>query len=91
MMELMEPETSLRDPDSITLQYPERWVDSQGIKAFLKATQALSLAELKKHAFLPPRPTSYCLIPHVLMAQISANRNWEIFGGTRLNSLGVDK
>ena len=80
-MEPMEPETSLHNPESITLQYPKRWMDSQDIKAFLKATQTLSLAELKMHAFLP-QSTSYCLIPHVLMAQISTNRNWEIFDGT---------
>lgn len=47
MMELMEPETSLSNPGSITLQHPERWKDSLGIKSFLAATAMSRLIDLK--------------------------------------------
>ncbi len=48
MKELMEPETSLQNPDSIVLKYPENWPDGWGIRTFLKATQSSTLDELKK-------------------------------------------
>lgn len=48
MMELMEPETSLLDPGSITLQHPEKWKDSLGIKSFLAATNESRLVDLEK-------------------------------------------
>lgn len=48
MKELMEPETSLQDPDSIVLKYSENWPDDWGIRTFLEATQSSTLAELKK-------------------------------------------
>ena len=37
MIEIMEPATSLEDPGSTTLRYPERWSGSTEILAFLSA------------------------------------------------------
>jgi len=48
MKELIEPETSLQNPDSIVLKYPENWPDGWGIRTFLEATQSSTLDELKK-------------------------------------------
>ena len=95
MKELMEPETSLQNPDSIVLQYPENWPDGWGIRTFLEATQSSTLDELKKVQiplprlarltlnqqadFLPGEPTYRCLIPRVCMTEASARREWEIF------------
>ena len=38
MIEIMEPATSLEDPSSTTLRYPERWNGNTEILAFLSAT-----------------------------------------------------
>lgn len=48
MMELMEPGTSILDPQTTTLAYPEKWKDGLGIKDFLAATQHSVLSSLKK-------------------------------------------
>ena len=48
MKELMEPETSLQNSDSIVLKYPENCPDGWGIRTFLEATQSSTLNELKK-------------------------------------------
>ena len=48
MMELMEPATSILEPDSIMLKDEGKWKDSLGIKDFLAATHRSSLGELKK-------------------------------------------
>ena len=47
MMEIMEPATFLTNPESIELQYPERWNDSLEIKSFLSATAKADLARLQ--------------------------------------------
>ena len=78
MMELMEGYTSAQYPDSLSLLRPEKWPDNQGIKAFLAATEVDSLEQLKTHSFIPPDSMTYCLVPHVLMAQVTASRVWEV-------------
>ena len=55
MMELMEPDTSMLFPETITLKDPEKWPERTGIKAFLAATETASLDSLRSvplHAFL---------------------------------------
>jgi len=47
MMELMEPDTSMLFPETITLKDPEKWPDQTGIKAFLAATETASLNSLR--------------------------------------------
>lgn len=47
MVELMEPETSMLYPNSITLQQPEVWNKNTGIKEFLAATETSSLDDLR--------------------------------------------
>jgi hypothetical protein len=47
-MELMEPETYVRDVNAVELQFPGKWDNSSGIEDFLRATQKNSLRELKK-------------------------------------------
>lgn len=46
MMELMEPDTNMLFPETITLKHPERWSEQTGIKAFLAATETASLVDL---------------------------------------------
>ena len=46
MVELMEPDTSMLYPNSLTLQRPEEWRDNTGIKEFLAATETSSLEDL---------------------------------------------
>ncbi|KAL9611410.1 MAG: hypothetical protein Q9167_003951 [Letrouitia subvulpina] len=48
MMELMENQTWIADPGSITLQHPEKWKDCHGIKSFLRETATSTVAMLKK-------------------------------------------
>ena len=48
MIELMESDTSLRQPKQARLARPEVWKDESGIKEFLDATQNSSLIDLKK-------------------------------------------
>ncbi len=55
MMELMEPDTSMLFPETITLNDPEKWPEQAGIKAFLAATEISSLESLRSvhlYAFL---------------------------------------
>ena len=47
MMELMEPATSVLDPETTVLAAPEKWRDELGIKDFLAATQNSPLNTLK--------------------------------------------
>lgn len=47
MMELMEPDTSMLYPDSITLQQPEKWSENTGIQEFLAATETSSSDDLR--------------------------------------------
>jgi hypothetical protein len=47
MIEMMEPETSLTDPETSSLRYPEKWQDATGIKSFLCATKTSSLQDLE--------------------------------------------
>jgi len=47
MIEMMEPETSLTDPETSSLRYPEKWQDATGIKSFLCATETSSLQDLE--------------------------------------------
>ena len=75
-MELMEPATFMDDPDTVTLQEPERWNERQAILSFLEATATSTLEELEEHGFIPKRPTAFCLKPHVVMAQTLAKRIW---------------
>ncbi len=51
MVELMEPDTSMLYPDSLSLQRSEEWQDNTGIKEFLAATETLSLKDLRKVGF----------------------------------------
>ncbi len=51
MVELMEPDTSMLYPDSLSLQRPEEWRDNTGIKEFLAATEISSLEDLRKVGF----------------------------------------
>lgn len=51
MVELMEPDTSMLYPDSLSLQRPEEWRDNTGIKEFLAATETSSLEDLRKVGF----------------------------------------
>lgn len=46
MIELMEPETSLRDPASLVLKNPEKWLEGWGIRDFLSSTGTARLEEL---------------------------------------------
>jgi hypothetical protein len=46
MVELMEPETYMLDPQSINLQRPGLWKDQWGIRSFLEATQNQPLQTL---------------------------------------------
>ena len=46
MVELMEPKTSFLEPGSVTLRNADLWHERQGIRAFLDATQRLSLDKL---------------------------------------------
>lgn len=48
LMELMEPETSNKDPQTTTLEHPELWNENTGIREFLSDTQTLCLPELCK-------------------------------------------
>jgi len=57
MMELMEPDTSMLFPETITLNDPEKWSEQTGIKAFLAATETASLDSLRRvclYVFLFP-------------------------------------
>ena len=54
MIELMEPATSILDPNSTNLKGPEKWRDESGIKDFLAATQRHSLSQLKMVSVLIP-------------------------------------
>ena len=47
MVELMEPETSMLNPDSITLQRPDEWPKKIGIHEFLMATETSTLEDLR--------------------------------------------
>ena len=47
MIEMMEPETSLTDPETSSLRYPEKWEEATGIKSFLCATETSSLQGLE--------------------------------------------
>ena len=47
MMELMEPETFILEPQSIILKNADEWKDGLGIKDFLAATQCSTLETLK--------------------------------------------
>ncbi len=47
MMELMEPDTSMLSPETITLKEPEKWPEQTGIKAFLAVTETASLSSLR--------------------------------------------
>ena len=59
MMELMEPETFIREPHSVVLRKADVWKDGHGIKDFLAATQQSTLETLKNVSFqlLLPIPT----------------------------------
>jgi hypothetical protein len=46
MIELMEPDTYILDPQSTELQRPDEWDSAGGIKDFLRATQDHSLKDL---------------------------------------------
>ncbi len=47
MMEMMEPETSLTNPESLSLRVPEKWEEATGIRDFLNATRTSSLLDLR--------------------------------------------
>ncbi|MCJ1473169.1 hypothetical protein MMC13_001820 [Lambiella insularis] len=80
MIELMEPDSFVQDPTSLDLRRPEVWSENQGIVSFLGKLENSSLAKLQDDPFLPPRPTSFCLIPYVYIAMFSARREWGIVG-----------
>lgn len=95
MMELMEPDTSMLNPETIILKDPEKWSKQTGIKAFLAAIETASLDSLRsvcvydflflyeltlrQNVFLPTKPVPQCLNPHILVAQVSTRSPGEIF------------
>lgn len=78
MLELMEPDNFEHDPDSLNLRRPEKWSLSQ-IEDFRKATKDSSLAVLQGHASLPSRNACYCLLSHVIAADVKVKRISEVF------------
>lgn len=61
MMELMENQTWVANPGSITLQHPEKWQDCHGIKSFLQETTTSTVARLKKASIRRLLYLSMCL------------------------------
>lgn len=55
MIEMMQPETSLTDPKTSSLRYPEKWEEATGIKSFLIATKTSSLQDLAHVSFYVQR------------------------------------
>ena len=51
MMELMEPETFILEPNCVVLRNADAWKDGHGIKDFLAATQQSTLKMLKDVSF----------------------------------------
>ncbi len=47
MVEMMEPETSLMNAQTLDLRSSERWEEATGIKSFLNATKTSSLQDLR--------------------------------------------
>lgn len=92
MMELMEPATSILDPETTILRAPKKWSDGLGIKEFLAATQRSPLSVLRaassptsvrlvltnfQHLFLPSEPQGAWLERHVFAAVRAARVPWE--------------
>ena len=78
MTEMMEPTTVLETPGSLILKQPEKWDNAQGIMEFLNDKRK-TLRELLSHPFLCHDSSYSCLMPQVLIAQVSARRTWEVF------------
>ncbi len=55
-MELMEPDTCLTSPRTVTLQNPRAWNDKTGIHEFLAATQTEPLRNLST---VEPQPSLF--------------------------------
>ncbi|KAL8671531.1 MAG: hypothetical protein Q9168_003976 [Polycauliona sp. 1 TL-2023] len=86
MMELMETETWISDPGSLVLQHPEKWKDSHGIKSFLHDIPIHDIEYLKQHEFLPKESLQeICLKELVLVAQVSAISDWEIYTDEKID------
>ena len=79
MTEIMEPITVLQSPGLLLLKQPERWENAEGIMEFLIDTKKKTLQELQSHPFLYHKSSYSCLVPKVLIAQVSARRTWEVF------------
>lgn len=47
MVEMMEPETSLMNTQTLELRSPERWEEATGIKSFLNASKTSRLHDLR--------------------------------------------
>jgi hypothetical protein len=77
MMEMMEPGTNLENESTIDLRQPEKWLDSWGIKSFLKATSSENLSVLIEMDFIPKRSRFCILAPYVWRATYAARRQWK--------------
>lgn len=77
MIELMEPGTFARDPDSIVLQRPDGW--NSDIRNFLQLSGGGSTQQLLKHGFIQNSPGPSCLKPCVVLAELLVNKSLPIF------------
>jgi hypothetical protein len=78
MMEMMEPGTNLENERTIVLCQPEKWLDSCGIKSFLKATLTESVSVLMEMDFIPKFSKFGILAPYVWRATYAARRQWKL-------------
>ena len=76
MIELMEPATYASGIR--TLKNPEIWSSTIGIISFLEKTKTGTIEELRKHGFIPPKSTSSCLVPLVIIALLVARREGSV-------------
>ncbi|KAI9736721.1 MAG: hypothetical protein M1834_000925 [Cirrosporium novae-zelandiae] len=76
MTAVMEPGTSFAKPNTIELQFPEKW--KPYVLQFLQKTTSKNLQNLLQDDFLRLSPGSGCLIPHVWIAERTVYKEWDL-------------